>query len=124
MKEIFAQCNACFVFPGGLQELVTFEERTAWIYRAWTLQEATTRATYCVFSWALGNCKVYGVTSGEIIGLEEHSAMMKVGALLQAVYKGYVPVQCGSKNGKVKAKIFGGNTDAVYVADGAKEEKD
>ncbi|KAJ5722182.1 hypothetical protein N7488_000217 [Penicillium malachiteum] len=39
MYEIYKRCKICCVLPGGVQRLVSLDEDTAWIKRAWTLQE-------------------------------------------------------------------------------------
>ncbi|KAK7440610.1 hypothetical protein VKT23_016958 [Stygiomarasmius scandens] len=40
MYEIYRYCKVCCILPGGIQRLVTLDEETTWIHRAWTLQEA------------------------------------------------------------------------------------
>ncbi|KAF2135513.1 uncharacterized protein K452DRAFT_239251, partial [Aplosporella prunicola CBS 121167] len=39
MFDIYKRCKICCVLPGGMQRLVSLEEETTWIERAWTLQE-------------------------------------------------------------------------------------
>ncbi|KAJ5709688.1 hypothetical protein N7493_009979 [Penicillium malachiteum] len=39
MYEIYKRCKICCVLPGGIQRLVSLDEDTAWIERAWTPQE-------------------------------------------------------------------------------------
>ena len=41
MFQIYAHCDPCLVFPGGLVRLAGLSEPTTWIDRAWTLQEAS-----------------------------------------------------------------------------------
>ncbi|KAI0760428.1 hypothetical protein C8Q74DRAFT_1208077 [Fomes fomentarius] len=40
MHDIYRYCKICCILPGGIQRLVSLDEETAWINRAWTLQEA------------------------------------------------------------------------------------
>ncbi|KAK0638338.1 hypothetical protein DIS24_g9924 [Lasiodiplodia hormozganensis] len=39
MYDIYKRCKICCVLPGGIQRLVSLDEETTWIERAWTLQE-------------------------------------------------------------------------------------
>ncbi|KAI1808581.1 hypothetical protein F4811DRAFT_176510 [Daldinia bambusicola] len=40
MHDIYKHSKICCILPGGIQRLVSLDEETAWIERAWTLQEA------------------------------------------------------------------------------------
>ena len=50
MFNIYHGCKTCIVIPGGLQRLVTLEEETQWVDRAWTLQEVTAPQVIKVFA--------------------------------------------------------------------------
>lgn len=67
MFQIYEGCAVCFIFPGGIQRLVCLDEPTAWIHRAWTLQEAL--APPCVevvYRWTLGRGMYVGLYRGDI----------------------------------------------------------
>ena len=52
MFSLYKNCTQCLVLPGGLRRLVALDETTAWIQRAWTLQEALApRASFVLFAW-------------------------------------------------------------------------
>lgn len=54
MFQIYAHCDPCLVFPGGLVRLAGLSEPTTWIDRAWTLQEASApgrNRLKCVFAF-------------------------------------------------------------------------
>ena len=52
MALIYERCSACLIIPGGLGRVVGFQERTLWIYRSWTLQEALLPPeAWCLFRW-------------------------------------------------------------------------
>ena len=56
MHSIYKGCKLCLVNPGGLKQLASLEERTSWIERAWTLQEALAPPSVkCLFFWTKGN---------------------------------------------------------------------
>jgi Heterokaryon incompatibility protein (HET) len=49
---IYERSSGCLIIPGGLGKVVGFKERTLWIYRAWTLQEALLPPeAWCLFRW-------------------------------------------------------------------------
>ncbi|KAF9255717.1 hypothetical protein L218DRAFT_912087 [Marasmius fiardii PR-910] len=52
MYMIYAHCKMCCVLPGGVRRLVRLQERTSWIDRGWTLQEAVVpKQTVVLFRW-------------------------------------------------------------------------
>ena len=52
MFELYSHCRQCLVLPGGIQRLVSLDEETWWVHRAWTLQEAMApRASFVLFAW-------------------------------------------------------------------------
>ncbi|KAK7455291.1 hypothetical protein VKT23_011164 [Stygiomarasmius scandens] len=52
MYGIYQCCKTCLILPGGIGQLVTIEDETEWITRAWTLQEATAPSRSLVlFAW-------------------------------------------------------------------------
>ncbi|KAL0564501.1 hypothetical protein V5O48_017545 [Marasmius crinis-equi] len=52
MYSIYAHCEICCVLPGGIRRLVRLGERTSWIDRGWTLQEAIApKKTVVLFRW-------------------------------------------------------------------------
>lgn len=69
MYQISKNCDPCLILPGGVRRLVSLDEETAWIHRAWTLQEATAPDTAKVlFSWRAGSGWFFGssYTSGDL----------------------------------------------------------
>jgi Heterokaryon incompatibility protein (HET) len=52
MALIYERCSGCLIIPGGLGRVVGFRDKTLWIYRAWTLQEALLPPeAWCLFRW-------------------------------------------------------------------------
>ncbi|EUC28100.1 hypothetical protein COCCADRAFT_30578 [Bipolaris zeicola 26-R-13] len=84
LHNIYEGCAVCFIFPGGIQRLVCLDEPTAWIHRAWTLQEAL--APPCVevvYRWTLGRGMYVGLYRGDIHELiPGESAITPLRALL------------------------------------------
>ncbi|EMD33502.1 hypothetical protein CERSUDRAFT_142503 [Gelatoporia subvermispora B] len=67
MYDIYRRCNTCLVLPGGLRRLVSLDEETTWIHRAWTLQEATAPdCTKVLFTWSAGSGWFYGQSRGDL----------------------------------------------------------
>ncbi|KAI0795989.1 hypothetical protein C8Q75DRAFT_355828 [Abortiporus biennis] len=59
MYSIYDKCDTCFVLPGGIRRLVGLNEETAWIQRAWTLQETVVpQRVMVVFAWKYGRTEV------------------------------------------------------------------
>lgn len=55
MQQLYQSAEVCLVLAGGLRRLVSLTEETAWIHRAWTLQEALLpKNTQALYSWELG----------------------------------------------------------------------
>lgn len=55
MYDIYKLCEVCIILPGGINHLVSDEEETAWITRAWTLQEVTApKKSMVLFHWERG----------------------------------------------------------------------
>lgn len=55
MYDIYKLCKVCIILPGGINHLVSDEEETAWITRAWTLQEVTApKRPMVLFHWERG----------------------------------------------------------------------
>lgn len=121
MSKLYQICKASLALPGGLQQLAGVHEKTTWIQRAWTLQEAIHVSTYCLFHWVNSGGQVYGLTDGEIIIVDDgYSAMMELGKLLQAAaveFFNYSSV-------RYDCKIFGSNRDSILTLMGAKELRD
>ncbi|KAK7047363.1 hypothetical protein VNI00_006594 [Paramarasmius palmivorus] len=52
MYSIYTSCKMCCILPGGIRRLVRLNERTSWIDRGWTLQEAIVpKQTVVLFRW-------------------------------------------------------------------------
>ncbi|EEB91168.1 hypothetical protein MPER_10515, partial [Moniliophthora perniciosa FA553] len=67
MAEIYRQTTLCIVLPGGITRLVSLDEPTTWIHRAWTLQESILPSQSLVlFAWGYAEtAKVYSKSSSE-----------------------------------------------------------
>jgi hypothetical protein len=90
MYEIYKNCEACLVFPGGLGQLVGLQDETEWITRAWTQQEAMApKNVMCVFhfdligpdvaSWFMHGTFPFGIRLVQ----NGYSAMVSLDNLLQ-----------------------------------------
>jgi hypothetical protein len=56
MYDIYRNSTVCIVLPGGLSKLLSIENESRWITRAWTLQEVIAPPkTVVVFSWLYGS---------------------------------------------------------------------
>ncbi|EUC60868.1 heterokaryon incompatibility protein, partial [Rhizoctonia solani AG-3 Rhs1AP] len=56
MHTIYESSRLCIVFPGGLTRLTSLSEKTTWVERGWTLQEALApEDVQVVFQWTGGN---------------------------------------------------------------------
>ena len=52
MYQLYSNCSVCLILPGGLGQLVSLEEKPAWMERCWTLQEALAPPVCkVVFAW-------------------------------------------------------------------------
>ncbi len=71
MNDHYRACKSCLVLAGGLSQLPRLQEETVWIHRGWTLQEAITPKTMCIFLWDCGSTATTGLTSGEIVEIEK-----------------------------------------------------
>ncbi|CAL1698715.1 unnamed protein product [Somion occarium] len=57
MYEIYSHSDACIILPGGVRRLVSLDEETSWIHRAWTLQEALTPCQpWVLYTWKHARC--------------------------------------------------------------------
>ncbi|KAI1808937.1 hypothetical protein F4811DRAFT_6669 [Daldinia bambusicola] len=65
MYGIYLHCKVCLVLPGGIRQLVTLEDETMWITRAWTLQEVMApRRVLVLFKWERGSGSWQGYKGG------------------------------------------------------------
>ncbi|KZT10203.1 uncharacterized protein LAESUDRAFT_722381 [Laetiporus sulphureus 93-53] len=56
MHNVYRLCEICIILPGGIQRLVGLDEETAWIHRAWTLQEVLLpKQAVVLYAWKLGS---------------------------------------------------------------------
>ncbi|THV02792.1 hypothetical protein K435DRAFT_852438 [Dendrothele bispora CBS 962.96] len=53
MFDVYKNADPTIILPGGIQRLVPLDEETAWVHRAWTLQEALARpyAAFVLHLW-------------------------------------------------------------------------
>jgi hypothetical protein len=114
MRDIYKECIICIVVHGGLGRLVELNEETAWIYRSWMLQEALSPKTIkCLFRWGISPAEFWGVTEGNIEGVEEnHSAMMSLNDLVITTYFNFQEEQ-------ITVKILGGEREPIMALNGA-----
>ncbi|KAL1948700.1 hypothetical protein VTO73DRAFT_10506 [Trametes versicolor] len=67
MHAVYARCAVCLILPGGINRLASLGEDTAWIHRAWTLQELLAPPRSLVlFEWTYGPGSYSGATVGRI----------------------------------------------------------
>ncbi|KAF9465949.1 hypothetical protein BDZ94DRAFT_1188530, partial [Collybia nuda] len=91
MYDIYRNCNTCIILPGGINRLVSEEEETTWITRAWTLQEVTApKRTVVLFRWERGGGEWEGWQGGVKSRVTEvvpkQSAMTPLLGMLKACY--------------------------------------
>ena len=64
MAEIYKNCLHCAILPGGMKRLLKLRlrEKSPWIERRWTLQEAILpKSANLLFEWELGTGKINGM---------------------------------------------------------------
>ncbi|KAF7977597.1 hypothetical protein HWV62_3200 [Athelia sp. TMB] len=91
MYDIYKICKVCIILPGGINRLVSDEEETAWITRAWTLQEVTApKRAMVLFHWERGAGEWegwQGALKGQVTEVvPEQSAMTPLHGMLKACY--------------------------------------
>lgn len=110
MNQVYSSCAQCIILPGGLGRLMYLHEETAWIHRAWTLQEALAPANAMVlFAWKMGSGECmsgdeYG-TVREVV--PNHSALSHLSTLVNACATGELSLTRPTYNTAVPARIFG-----------------
>ncbi|KAI0353862.1 hypothetical protein OH77DRAFT_1426681 [Trametes cingulata] len=90
MYSVYQRCAVCFVLPGGINRLAGLGEDTAWIHRAWTLQELLAPPrSLVVFEWTYGSGTYTGATVGRIEDVvPRKSAMADATDILQFCIEG------------------------------------
>jgi hypothetical protein len=67
MYRVYKCGCQCLILAGGLQRLVSLDEETPWIGRAWTLQEClASRYAVVLFAWACGTGVCQGTSNFRI----------------------------------------------------------
>ncbi|PWW72477.1 hypothetical protein C7212DRAFT_348096 [Tuber magnatum] len=89
MGSLYRRADPCIILPGGLSRLLPLEEPTAWVGRAWTLQEALLpRSTKVLFKWKHGDASVQGVIAGDIYEIEPgETAVSEMTTLLEGTIR-------------------------------------
>ncbi|PCH37452.1 hypothetical protein WOLCODRAFT_167505 [Wolfiporia cocos MD-104 SS10] len=127
MHQIYQQCDPCFVLPGGVRRLVRIDEETAWIQRAWTLQEAVAPDYVRVLlAWPHGTGWLFGKAHGDVDAVVRGvSAVFDLADLLRT-YLGGAPGVGGETHFTteddapgdrvlVRPGLFGALADASHV---------
>ncbi|RPA89767.1 hypothetical protein L873DRAFT_1720469 [Choiromyces venosus 120613-1] len=89
MGSLYKRADPCIILPGGLSRLLPLEEPTAWVGRAWTLQEALLpQSTKVLFKWKHGDSAVQGVIAGSIYEIEPgKTAVSQMTTLLEGTLR-------------------------------------
>ena len=118
MYNMYKSCARCIVLPGGVQRLVRLDEETAWIHRAWTLQECLApKEVVVLFSWKLGPGECHIVNEYGIIEevIPRQSAITTIGIVTNACVTGYMEFDRRETKGEiwVKTCVFGVGTPNI-----------
>lgn len=102
MHEIYANCSVCLVMPGGFRRLARLDEKTKWIERAWTLQEALAPPrVYLVAEWDQGDVILQHNASIEVKEVVKgKAAVVDLKAFLEGSLKSNVRVIKGDGGGE------------------------
>jgi hypothetical protein len=112
MADIYCHSTISLVLPGGITRLVGLDEPTAWMERAWTLQEAILpRETLILFSWT-GTGKTSSGTSSpdaliEVLKESSTCASTPLTPLLLNYAKPTFTVRIGDASTRFTPKVFG-----------------
>ncbi|KDQ08661.1 hypothetical protein BOTBODRAFT_165770 [Botryobasidium botryosum FD-172 SS1] len=116
MFQIYRRCALCVVLPGGVQRLVELHERTAWINRGWTLQEALAPPRVeVIYAWEWRSGMYYGAFRGSITELiPGESAMTPLRAVLSLQSFGLTTFfpSMNSPHITFRTEIFGAPNDS------------
>ena len=121
MSTIYQQCQVCLILPGGITRLVSVDEETDWIKRAWTLQEAAIpKRPVVLFAWKHGSGRWEGYNGGTRGEVREvvvgESAMASLLEMLKAcLYPAsltWVPSTCPDEPDEFSSCILGSYGDA------------
>lgn len=114
MFDVYQQCTQCLVLPGGIQRIVPLDEETAWVHRAWTLQEMLAPgATFVLFAWPWGTGEMaseIGEFAAKVhVIVSRECAAIKANILLNGCIGGMVQFSPGPRErhppGKARAHI-------------------
>lgn len=124
MSNIYANCSATVVMPGGVRAAQRLEDDSNWITRAWTLQEAVESARrriqsvrYALFEWPYEGYVPYGTWCFNFKNLNEGVAILPVRELLSMHGPGGLPIVPGGDDSKehkcISINCFGNRKEVV-----------
>ncbi|KAF2453718.1 hypothetical protein BDY21DRAFT_292373 [Lineolata rhizophorae] len=115
MYDVYRLSALCLIVPGGLAQLAPLGTPTAWIHRAWTLQEAVAPPrSECLFAWDEGDTMLQAHFTLILREIGPGAAIAEYEWLLQMCLLGRAGFQSDSDR-KTDVRLLGGEQDQFQL---------